>query len=145
MSKATFASNAPADALSWMLEHGLILRKTENDPETFIPVHGYVLSYEMQEEIGNNLVKLFKKAMKMGCLKGVTIGDGFVTATMAALLANTESTLGKEELTTCTNIILKLLPFDRLEAAGLTSKTLHHLSRDRALLRKLREACRTSV
>ena len=95
----------------------------------------------MREEIGNNLVKLFKKAAKGTRLKDVTIGDAFVTATMAAVLANAEASLSQEELTMCTNIILKLLPFDKLEAAGVTSKTLRRLSSDRALLRKLREAC----
>ena len=48
---------ASAAALSWMLERGIIMRKSTKDPETFIPVQGYILSDEMREEIGNNLVE----------------------------------------------------------------------------------------
>ncbi|MGD0177665.1 MAG: hypothetical protein ABSC50_12665 [Candidatus Bathyarchaeia archaeon] len=145
MQHVMFEGGTPASALSWMLERGIILRKSTKDPETFIPVQGYILSDEMREEIGNNLVKLFKKAAKGTRLKDVTIGDAFVTATMAAVLANAEASLSQEELTMCTNIILKLLPFDKLEAAGVTSKTLRRLSRDSALLRKLRETCSASA
>jgi hypothetical protein len=130
MQHVMFKEGTPAAALSWMLEHGMVLRKSTKDPETFIPVQAYVLSYEMREEIGNNLVRLFKKAAKGTRLKGVTIGDAFVTATIAALLANTEASLSQEEMTMCTNIILKLLPFDSLEAAGITSKPLRRLSRE---------------
>ena len=90
-------------------------------------------------------LKLFTKAAKGTRLKDVTIGDAFVTATMAAVLANAEASLSQEELTMCTNIILKLLPFDKLEVAGVTSKTLRRLSRDSALLRKLRETCSASA
>ena len=145
MPQMMFESETPAAALSWMLEQGMILRKTTKDPETFIPVQGYILSDELREEIGNNLVKLFNKAIKGTSLKDVTIGDAFVTATIAALIAITETSLSQEEMTMCTNIILKLLPFDKLEAVGITRKTLRHLSRDRALLRKLRETCNTSA
>jgi hypothetical protein len=141
MRQTVFDLETPAAAVSWMLERGLILRKTTKDPETFIPVQAYVLSDELREEIGSNLVKLFKKATKGSGLKDVTIGDAFVTAAIAAVLRSAETSLSQDELTMCTNIILKLLPFDKLETAGITSKTLRHLSRDRTLLRKLREAC----
>jgi len=145
MSQMIFESETPAAALSWMLEQGMILRKTTKDPETFIPVQGYILSDELREEIGNNLVKLFNKAIKGTNLKDVTIGDAFVIAIIAALIAITETSLSQEEMTMCTNIILKLLPFDKLETVGITRKTLRHLSRDRALIRKLRETCNTSA
>ena len=131
----------PAGTLSWMLEQGMVVRKTIKDPETFISLQGYVLADELREEIGNNLVKLFKKAAKGTSLNDVTIGDAFVTATIAAVLTTSGVSLGQEEMTRCTNIILKLLPFDKLEAAGVTSKRLRRLSEDRALLRKLRDAC----
>lgn len=135
-----FEGNIPA-ALSWMIELGMVVRKTTKDPETFIPIQGYILSDELREEIGSNLVKLFSKATKRARLRDVTIADAFVTATMAALIASAEAEFSQEEMTMCTNIILKLLPFDKLESAGVTGKTLRHLSRDRTLLRRLRETC----
>jgi hypothetical protein len=135
-----FEENIPS-ALSWMIEQGMVVRKTTKDPETFIPIQGYILSDELGERIGSNLVKLFNKATKRAGLRDVTIGDAFVTATIAALIATAEAPLSQEEITMCTNIILKLLPFDKLESAGVTRKTLRHLSRDRVLLRRLRETC----
>lgn len=140
MEQAMFEGNIPA-ALSWMIEQGMVVRKTTKDPETFIPIQGYILSDELREEIGSNLVKLFSKATKRARLRDVTIADAFVTATMAALIASAEAEFSQEEMTMCTNIILKLLPFDKLESAGVTGKTLRHLSRDRTLLRRLRETC----
>ena len=140
MRQAKFERNIPA-ALSWMIEQGMVVRKTTKDPETFIPMQGYLLSDELREEIGSNLVKLFSKATKRARLRDVTIGDAFVTATIAALIATTEAQLSQEEKTMCTNIILKLLPFDKLESAGITGKTLRHLSRDRTLVRRLMETC----
>ena len=119
----------------------MVVRKTTKDPETFIPIQGYILSDELRDGIGSNLVKLFSKATKRAGLRDVTIGDAFVTATIAVLMATTEAQLSQEEMTMCTNIILKLLPYDKLESAGVTSKTLRHLSQDRTLLRRLREAC----
>jgi len=136
--EAKFEGNIPA-ALSWMIEQGMVVRKTTKDPETFIPIQGYILSDELREQIGGNLVKLFNQAMKRASLRDVTIGDAFVTATIAALIAEAE--LSQEEMTMCANIILKLLPFDKLESARVTGKTLRHLSRDRTLLRKLMETC----
>ena len=138
MLEAKFEGNIPA-ALSWMIEQGMVVRKTTKDPETFIPIQGYILSDELREQIGGNLVKLFNQAMKRPGLRDVTIGDAFVTATIAALIAEAE--LSQEEMTMCANIILKLLPFDKLESACVTGKTLRHLSRDRTLLRKLMETC----
>ncbi|MGA2791700.1 MAG: hypothetical protein ABSF00_13160 [Candidatus Bathyarchaeia archaeon] len=140
MRQALFEGNIPA-ALSWMIEQGMVVRKTTKDPETFIPIQGYILSDELRDGIGSNLVKLFSKATKRAGLRDVTIGDAFVTATIAVLMATTEAQLSQEEMTMCTNIILKLLPYDKLESAGVTSKTLRHLSQDRTLLRRLREAC----
>jgi len=135
-----FEGNIPA-ALSWMIEQGMVVRKSTKDPETFVPIQGYILSDELREEIGCNLVKLFSKFTKRPGLRDVTIADAFVTATIAALIATAEGQLSQEEMTMCTNIILKLLPFDKLESAGVTGKTLRHLSRDRTLLRRLRETC----
>jgi len=138
-----FEGNIPA-ALSWMIEQGMVVRKTTKDPETFIPIQGYILSDELRERIGSNLVKLFSKATKRSGLRDVTIGDAFVTASIAALIAM-GAELSQEEMTMCANIILKLLPFDKLESAGVTGKTLWHLSRDRTLLRRLMETCGSGV
>jgi hypothetical protein len=138
--QAKFDGNIPA-ALSWMIEQGMVVRKTTKDPETFIPIQGYILSDELREGIGSNLVKLFSKATKRVGLRDVTIGDAFVTATIAALIAAVEAELSQDEITLCTDIILKLLPFDKLQSAGVTGRTLRHLSRDRALLRTLMETC----
>jgi sensor c-di-GMP phosphodiesterase-like protein len=140
LEQAMFEGNIPA-ALSWMIEQGMVVRRTTKDPETFIPIQGYILSDELREEIGSNLVKLFSKATKRSALRDVTIADAFVTATIAALIATAEAQLSQEEMTMCTNIILKLLPFGKLESAGITGKTLRQLSRDRTLLRRLRETC----
>jgi hypothetical protein len=143
LEQAMFEGNIPA-ALSWMIEQGIVVRRTTKDPETFIPIQGYILSDELRERIGSNLVKLFSKATKRTALRDVTIGDAFVTATIAALITAAEAQLSQEEITICTNIILKLLPFDKLETAGITGKTLRHLARDRALLRRLIETCSPS-
>jgi hypothetical protein len=145
MQHAMLEAGTPAAALSWMVEQGIVLRKKTKDPETFIPVQGYILSEEMREEIGNNLVKLFRKAARGSRLKDVTIGDAFVSSTIGALLVHAKASIDQEEMTMCANIILKLLPFEKLETAGVTSKKLRRLSRDRALLRKLRETCGTSA
>jgi hypothetical protein len=138
-----FEGNIPA-ALSWMIEQGMVVRKTTKDPETFIPIQGYILSDELRERIGSNLVKLFSKATKRSGLRDVTIGDAFVTASIAALIA-VGAKLSQEEMTMCANIILKLLPFDKLESAGVTGKALRHLSKDRTLLRRPMETCGSGV
>lgn len=124
-----------------MLEQGMVVRKAGKNPETFIPTQGYILSDELREKIGTNLVKLFGKTNKGNRLGDVTIGDAFITATIAAVLESCEAPLSEEEMTLCANIILKLLPFERLEAAGVTTKPLRRLARDRPLVRKLTEAC----
>ncbi len=128
-------------ALSWMLEQGMIVRRTTKDPETFLPVQGYILSDDMREKIGTNLVKLFGKAARGNGLGGVTICDAFITATIAAVLATGKARLSEEEMTLCTNIILTFLSFEKLEAAGIARKPLRNLASDRALVRKFRGFC----
>ena len=140
LQKVKFEANIPA-ALSWMIEQEMVVRKTTKHPETFIPIQGYILSDDLREGIGNNLVKLFSKATKRAGLRDLTIRDAFVTASIAALLAAAGAELSQEEIILCTDIILKLLPVDKLESAGINEKTLRQLSRDRALLRRLMETC----
>jgi hypothetical protein len=79
-----------------MLEQGMIVRRSMKDPETFISTQGYILSDGLREEIGTNLVKLFGRAAKGNGQGDVTIGDAFVTATMAAVLATCKLTLSQE-------------------------------------------------
>ncbi len=124
-----------------MLEQGMIVRRTTKNSETFIPVQGYILSDDLREKIGTNLVKLFGKAARGNGLDGVTIGDAFITATIAAVLATGKVSLSEEEMMLCTNIILTFLPFEKLQATGIAGKPLRSLASDRVLVRKFRSFC----
>lgn len=124
-----------------MLEQGMITRRATKDPETFIPVQGYILSDELRDTIGTNLVKLFGKAARKNRSARVTIGDAFITATMAAVLETAKVYLSQEELTDCAGIILKFLPFEELKTAGIAGKPLRRLASDKALVRKFRALC----
>ncbi len=124
-----------------MLEQGMITRRTTKDPETFIPVQGYILSDELRDTIGTNLVKLFGKAARKNSSGRVTIGDAFITATMAAVLETAKVPLSQEELTDCASIILTFLPFEELKAAGIAKRQLRSLLSDKALVRKFRDLC----
>jgi hypothetical protein len=42
-----------------MLRHNLVIKETTKDPETFTNIQGYVLTEEIRERIGTNLLKLF--------------------------------------------------------------------------------------
>ncbi len=129
---------ATASALTWMLEQGMITRRTTKDPETFIPVQGYVLSDELRDAIGTNLVKLFGKAARKNGSGRVTISDAFITATMAAVLETAKVSLSQEEFTDCASIVLTFLPFEELKTAGIARKPLRGLASDKALVRKFR-------
>ncbi len=132
---------SPGRALKWMLEQGMITRRTTKDPETFIPVQGYILSDELRDAIGTNLVKLFGKATRKNVSGRVTVGDAFITATMAAVLETAKVSLSQEELTDCTSIVLTFLPFEELKTAGIARKPLRSLASDKALVRKFRNLC----
>jgi hypothetical protein len=134
-----------AGALSWLREQGMIVKQTTKDPETFIPVQGFILSDEMRDKIGSNLVKLFAKAARGNGLQGVTIADAFVTSAMAAVLSTGRVKLNEDEMTLCANIILTFLPFEKLEAAGIARKPLRRLASDKALVRKFRNLCDPTI
>ena len=127
--------------LTWMLERVMITRRTTKDPETYIPVQGYILSEELRDTIGRNLLKLFGKAARKNGSGSVTIGDAFITATMGAVLETANVSLSQEELTNCISIILTFLPFEELKTAGIARKPLRNLASDRALVRKFRGLC----
>ncbi len=141
LSTRTLQETTTTGALSWLIEQGMIVKRSSKDPETFIPVPGYLLSDDLRDKIGTNLVKLFRKATRGRALKDVTIADAFVTATMAAVLSTGEVKLSEEEMTLCTNIVLTFLPFEKLKAAGIARKTLRSWASDRALVRKFRSLC----
>lgn len=124
-----------------MIKRGIVVRKSAKDPETFIPIQRYILSDELREAIGVNLVKLFAKVAEGKGSGGITIGDAFIAAAMAALLATSGERLGEDEIALCTDVVLKLLPYEKLRAARLARKTLRRLSWDMSLVRKLKETC----
>lgn len=119
----------------------MVVKQTSRDPETFIPVQGYILSDELRDLIGRNLVKLFHKTVRGSTLQGVTIADAFVTATMAAVLSTGRVKLSEEEMMLCTNIVLTFLPFEKLATARMASKPLRDLASNKALVRKFRGLC----
>lgn len=124
-----------------MIEHGMIMRRTTKDPETFIPVQGYILSDELRDAIGTNLVKLLGTVTRKNGSGKVTIGDAFITATMAAVLETAKVSLSKEELTECASIILTFLPFEELKTTGIARRPLRSLASNKALVRKFRTLC----
>lgn len=128
-------------ALSWMVDRGLVVKRSTKDPETFIPVQGYVLSDNLRDRIGTNLVKLFAKATRGNASNSITIEDGFITATIAALMATCEVWLSEDEMMLCTSAILTFLPFGKLQEARIASKPLRSLASNKVLLRKFRSFC----
>ena len=143
MSPAAFQTQTSEGALGWMLSNNMIFRTSSKDPETLATVHGYVLSDELGEKMGSNLVKLFAKATRSrnGRVKNVTVRDAFLTAAIGAILEMGKIALSEKEMMLCANIILALLPFGRLEKAGITEKPLRNLAHDRSLVGKIRQVC----
>ena len=84
MIKNIFDTKTSEGALHWMLNQSIIVRRTAKDPETFATVQGFVLSDQVQDAIGSNLVKLVAKATRRanGEVGSVSIRDAFLTATM---------------------------------------------------------------
>lgn len=65
---------------------------------------------------------------------GSSVGED---AALLAVLAIGRVSLSEEEIMQCANIVLALLPFERLEIAGITRKPLRSLARDRVLVGKI--------
>ena len=124
-----------------MLRREMIVRKTAKDPETYAAVHGFILSDQLRDMIGSNLVKLVGKATrkKNGGVARVSIRDAFLTATMAAVMEIARVTLSDEEMACCANVILALLPIRRLEEAGLADRSLRTVARHRSSVQKLQD------
>jgi hypothetical protein len=142
MIHSAFETETPEGALHWMLSHDMIVRSSIKDPETLARIHGYILSDELREKIGSNMVKLISKAAsRNGALSKETVRDAFLMATMAAVLEVSAVSLNEEEMTHCANIIMALLPIGRLEEAGVSKKTLRSLTQDRSLVGKIRRIC----
>jgi hypothetical protein len=127
-----------------MLQENMILRRTTKDPETYATVLGFILSDQLRDMIGSNIVKLVAKATKRGNGKGgsVSIRDAFLAATMAAVLEMTKVQLSDVEMVRCANIIFALLPIRRLEEAGLADRPLRTVARDRSSVGKLQDMFR---
>jgi hypothetical protein len=127
------------EAIAWLLEHNMVLRAPVKDPETFATANGYALSAALRSRIGSNLVKLFSKASgrrRTGSSK-VTIGDALLAATIGAVLEFGQVSVAEDEMMDYANIILSMLPFTRIEDAGLANKPLRSLAYDRSLVRKI--------
>jgi len=127
-----------------MLQENMILRKTTKDPETYATVLGFILSDQLRDMIGSNIVKLVARATKRrngkaGC---VSIRDAFLTATIAAVLEVSKVQLSEVEMMRCANIIFALLPIKRLEEAGLADRPLRTVARDRSSVEKLQNLFR---
>jgi len=127
-----------------MLQENMILRKTTKDPETYATVLGFILSDQLRDMIGSNIVKLVAKATKRRNTKAgsVSIRDAFLTATMAAVLEMSKVQLSDAEMVRCANIIFALLPMKRLEEAGLADRSLRTVARDRSSVEKLQSLFR---
>lgn len=135
--------HTPEDALSWMLDKGMVTRSTSKDLETLATVRGFVLSDQFGQSIGTNLLELFAKATgsKKTGLSEVTVRDVFVMAIIAAIVRDIRVPLSEKEMELCAGILVTLLPIDRLTQAGIGDKTLHNLAHDRLLVRKIQRVC----
>jgi hypothetical protein len=127
------------DALLWMLDHKMVIKTSTKDPETFANIQGYLLTEDVRDTIGTNILKLFAKVTSKhdGRMKGVTVRDAFLTATIAALLTIGKAKFSEDQMVSCANVALALLPFDMLEKAGIAEKTLSSLARDRKLVSRI--------
>lgn len=127
------------DALSWVIRHNLVIKKTTKDPETFANIQGYILTEKIREKIGANILIIFAKAASKQNLatKGLTVQDTFITATVATLRAIGKVHIDEDRMVSCANVVLALLPFGRLEEAGIAQKTLRSLTHDRRLVNKI--------
>jgi hypothetical protein len=143
----TFPTGDSEEALRWMLDRGMISRKTAKDPETYATVQGFILSDQLREMIGSNLIELVAKATarKNGEMSRVSVRDAFLTATMGAVLTTGRVSLRDEDMARCCNIIFALLPVGRLEQAGIAQMQLRTLASNRASLEKLQHLLHVRV
>lgn len=127
------------DTLRWMIRHNLVIKKTTKDPETFANIQGYILTEEIREKIGANILIIFAKAAgkHKGAVEGLTVQDTFITATVATLRAVCKARLNEDRMVSCINVVFALLSFSRLEEAGIAQKTLRSLTHDRRLVNKI--------
>jgi len=127
------------DTLRWMIRHNLVIKKTTNYPETFANIQGYILTEEIREKIGANILIIFAKAAgkQKGAIEGLTVLDTFITTTVATLRAVCKTRLDEDRMVSCINVVFALLPFGRLEEAGIAQKTLRSLTHDRRLVNKI--------
>jgi hypothetical protein len=141
LKRAAFDIQTPEGALDWMLERELLVKRTTKDPETYATSHGFVLSDQLRDVIGCNLVKLVAKVTRKrnGSARGVSVRDAFLTATIAAVLETTRAPLNDDEITNCANIIFALLPIGRLEETGLADRSLRAVTHNRSSVRKLQD------
>jgi hypothetical protein len=144
MTKRIFDTRTAEGALRWMLRQNIVFKKTAKDPETYATVQGFILSDQIRDVIGSNLVTLLAKANKKenGRMRNVSIRDAFLTATMAAVLDVGRARLSEEEMARCANIIFALLPMERLEASGLASMRLRTIARNRSYVERLQDILR---
>lgn len=142
MRHVNFEKDTTESAINWMLDHRMILKTSTKDPETFANVNGYILSDELRDRIGSNLLKLFAKSTRTrrNSTNKVTIRDAFLAAAMGATLEMVRVRLSEDEMMRCANIIMALLPIGKLEADGVAEKPLRALGRDRFLVGKIRQA-----
>jgi hypothetical protein len=127
------------EAVTWLLEHSMLVRTPMKDPETFATANGYVLSESLRSKIGSNLIELFSKARKKRRTHSsrITIRDAFLAATIGAVLEMGQVSLNEDEMMNYANIILTMLPFTRIEDAGIANRSLRSLAYDRSLVRKI--------
>lgn len=141
MTKHIFDTHTAEGALHWMLRQNMVFRKTTKDPETYATVQGFILSDQLRDLIGSNLVTLLAKANKRGngTMGNVSIRHAFLTATIAAVLEVGRARLSDDEMACCANIIFSLLPMDRLEESGLAGRRLRTIARNRSSVERLQD------
>jgi hypothetical protein len=141
MTKHIFNTQTAEGALHWMLRQNMVFKQTTKDPETYAAVQGFILSDQLRDLIGSNIVTLLAKANKKGNgrMGNVSIRDAFLTATMAAVLEVSHARLSNDEMARCANIVFALLPMERLEASGLASRRLRTIAHNRSSVERLQE------
>jgi hypothetical protein len=142
MRHVNFDANSTESAIAWMLDHRMIMKTAIKDPETFAAVSGYLLSDDLRDKIGSNLVKLFAKSTRARKKRSgkITVRDAFLAAAIGATLEIGRARLSEEEMMRCANIVMALLPIGKLEADGIAEKSLRSLARDSFSVGKIRRA-----
>ena len=139
MIKKAFIPRTSEGALRWMLDREMIVRRTTKDSETYATVQGFILSDQLRDQIGSNLVKLVARVTQRrnGSVCKVSVRDAFLTATIAAVSVTARARLGDDEMARCCNVAFALLPISRLEEAGLADRSLSTIARSRSSVEKL--------